>query len=312
MQLLKYSIMVLIGSISYGTLSTMMKFGFMDGHSSGELVGSQYLVGWLIVSVIFLFSFKYKVSWKSAGLLLITGMMSTFVGKAYAVSVSELPASIAVVFLFQFTWIGVLIESFLNKDARIKINSLPFSFFSSVHYWQGNLRSASIWPKPKRRIVRTIVCIAFCAVYVLQLSIRCWGIFHETAVFHCNGGMLTAVFTTNPVTLVTNLVQTNLWYYGLLLGTLGVLVPFFFLCCQFTESGVGLGTILCAAELPSAMVVSVIFLNEQVTSLQWFGMCLIIVGIALPGDKASAAFSSWKKRCMKKDFITCMHKFVSE
>lgn len=94
---------------------------------------------------------------------------------------------------------------------------------------------------------------------------------------------------------------------------IGCFSSFLFFAVSLPKVGVGLGTILCAAELPSAMVVSVIFLNEQVTSLQWFGMCLIIVGIALPeGIKHLPHFLPGKKRCMKKDFITCMHKFVSE
>jgi drug/metabolite transporter (DMT)-like permease len=69
--------------------------------------------------------------------------------------------------------------------------------------------------------------------------------------------------------------------------------------------GVGLGTILCAAELPSAMVVSVIFLNEQVTSLQWFGMCLIIVGIALPeGIKHLPQFLPDRKKTLHEKRIS--------
>ncbi|WP_285768715.1 DMT family transporter [Peribacillus sp. SI8-4] len=283
MQLLKYSLMVLIGSISYGTLSTQMKFGFMDGHSSGELVGSQYLLGWLIISVLFLFSFKYKVPWKSVGLLMVTGMMSTFVGKAYAVSVSELPASIAVVFLFQFTWIGVLLESLLNKRRPDK-NKLIAIFVLFI----GTLFAGAIFGQPLSALSLKGVSFGLLSALLFALYMYCNSQFAvgessmKRLFFIATGAMLTAVFTTNPVTLVTNLVQTNLWYYGLMLGILGVLIPFFFFSVSLPKVGVGLGTILCAAELPSAMVVSVIFLNEQVTSLQWFGMGLIIFGIALP------------------------------
>lgn len=283
MQLLKYSIMVLIGSISYGTLSTMMKFGFKDGHSSGDLVGSQYLIGWLIVAVLFLFSFKYKISWKNAGLLAITGMMSAFVGKAYAVAVTELPASIAVVFLFQFTWIGVLIESIINKRRpdRSKVLAICLLFI-------GTLFAGAIFGQPLSALSLTGVLFGLLSALLFALYMFCNSKFAveepsmKRLFFIATGAMLTAVFTTNPVTLATNLIETNLWQFGLLLGTLGVVVPFFFFAVSMPKVGVGLGTILCAAELPSAMVVSVIFLGEGVTPLQWFGMFLIIIGIALP------------------------------
>ena len=55
-------------------------------------------------------------------------------GIFYAISVEELPASIAVVLLFQFTWIGVIIEAIANRTFpnRDKIISILILFAGTL------------------------------------------------------------------------------------------------------------------------------------------------------------------------------------
>ena len=55
-------------------------------------------------------------------------------GIFYAISVEELPASIAVVLLFQFTWMGVIIEAIANRTfpSRDKIISILILFAGTL------------------------------------------------------------------------------------------------------------------------------------------------------------------------------------
>ena len=55
-------------------------------------------------------------------------------GIFYAISVEELPASIAVVLLFQFTWIGVVIEAIANRTfpSREKVISIIILFAGTL------------------------------------------------------------------------------------------------------------------------------------------------------------------------------------
>ncbi|OAB46847.1 EamA family transporter [Paenibacillus antarcticus] len=283
MNVLKYSIFAILGAISYGTLSTMVKLGFKDGFSSGELIGSQYLVGWVIIAAIYLFSFNYKISLKNAGQLLFTGLMTALVGITYAVSVSELPASIAVVFLFQFTWIGVVIESIMTRTWPSKSKLVAILLLVIGTLMAGAIFNQSLSSLSLKGVLFGLLAALFFALYmVLSSKVATHEAAPKRLFFISTGAFLTISLTTNPVHLVTQLTETNLWRYGLLLGVLGVVVPFFLFAISMPKIGAGLGTILCAAELPSAMVVSVIFLGELVTPLQWSGMFLIVLGIMAP------------------------------
>jgi len=283
LNVLKYSIFAILGAISYGTLSTMVKLGFKDGFSSGELIGSQYLVGWVIIAAIYLFSFNYKISLKNAGQLLFTGLMTALVGITYAVSVSELPASIAVVFLFQFTWIGVVIESIMTRTWPSKSKLVAILLLVIGTLMAGAIFNQSLSSLSMKGVLFGLLAALFFALYmVLSSKVATQEAAPKRLFFISTGAFLTISLTTNPVHLVTQLTETSLWRYGLLLGVLGVVVPFFLFAISMPKIGAGLGTILCAAELPSAMVVSVIFLGELVTPLQWSGMFLIVLGIMSP------------------------------
>ncbi|WP_110926498.1 EamA family transporter [Bacillus massiliglaciei] len=283
MNLFKYSLMIIIGAISYGTLSTIIKIGFHAGFTSGELVGGQYLLGWILISLLFLFSFRYSISGKNAFLLLLTGMLTTLVGKTYSLSIEELPASIAVVFLFQFTWIGVFLESLVTRKlpSRNKLLAVILLF-------AGTLFAGSFFGQPLAGLSLKGIGFGLLAALFFSLYIFCNSrvATHEPTakrLFYIGtGAMLTAVCTTNPIQLVTRLATTELWQYGLLLAVLGVIIPFFMFAVAFPKVGLGLGGILCAAELPSATVISILLLHETVSPLQWLGLSLIVIGIILP------------------------------
>ncbi|MDA6161911.1 hypothetical protein OSK10_26990, partial [Escherichia coli] len=88
-----------------------MKLGLQAGYSVPELTGSQYLFGLLLLLLSFPFIKKTKITLKQTAALLLTGASLSLTGILYGMSLDRNPASIAVVLLFQFTWIGILLEA---------------------------------------------------------------------------------------------------------------------------------------------------------------------------------------------------------
>ncbi|MDQ8736950.1 DMT family transporter [Paenibacillus sp. LHD-38] len=76
-----------------------------------------------------------------------------------------------------------------------------------------------------------------------------------------------------------------------------VVIPPLFYAIGVPRVGGGLATILSAAELPTAVIMSYVVLNESVNWLQWFGVGITMIGITL-------LFSSSGKHSEKPyDFI---------
>jgi drug/metabolite transporter (DMT)-like permease len=55
----------------------------------------------------------------------------------------------------------------------------------------------------------------------------------------------------------------------------------------FPLTGIGLGSIVSALELPVSVTMAYILLNEKVNFLQWLGIVLIIVAIIIMNTNSS-------------------------
>ncbi len=134
MNKLKFSLVVLLGACSYGVLSSILKVGFSNGYTFPQLLGGQYVFGWFGLLILVLTFSRYKVSLKNIVSLLAVGTTMSLTSIFYGFSVKELPASIAIVLLFQFTWMGVLIEAIINKSfpSREKVLSIIILFVGTM------------------------------------------------------------------------------------------------------------------------------------------------------------------------------------
>lgn len=94
--------------------------------------------------------------------------------------------------------------------------------------------------------------------------------------------MMSVVFQSPEVIWNGTLFSEGLWIYGLILGLFGMIIPVFLFTIAVPKVGLSMSSILGAIELPIAVMVSVILLSENVTSLQIVGIVTILLGMSLP------------------------------
>ena len=73
------------------------------------------------------------------------------------------------------------------------------------------------------------------------------------------------------------------WYFllGIVLSLFGTIIPPILMNLGFPLTGIGLGSIVSALELPVSVLMAYFLLNETVNTLQWFGITLILAAIIL-------------------------------
>ncbi|WP_074593504.1 EamA family transporter [Bacillus cereus] len=281
--MLRYSLLVLLGACSYGILAIFVKLAYAEGFSLGEVIGSQYLFGWIILLAITLLFSRHRVPLKQALLLFVAGTSASFTGIFYYASLKTVPASIAIILLFQFVWVGIIIEAVATKTlpSREKVISVIFLLVGT--FLSSGLFEQSVGGFDTTGIILGLLSAVTFATYIFvsgKVAVEVPSLPRGVLLMT---GALTLVMIVFPPTFIFNgAISQGLWKYGLGLGTFSIVIPSIAFTIGIPKIGSGLATILGAAELPVTTIMSVFVLKEAVLSSQWFGVSLILIGIAIP------------------------------
>lgn len=299
---LKGGLFVFLGACSFGVLSTIVKLAYGEGFTVGEITGSQSMFGMLILWSIYIFqrrilgipSVREEVQeekpskttppWK----IMIAGSFTGLVGVFYYQSVSLIPASIAIILLMQYLWISILIEWIFFKKKPHRMQVLAAAIVGVGTLFAGGVFNESLHLNPKGILFGFLAAI--CYSIFLMTSGRVGNElppFKKSALM-ITGSMLLTWTIFPPLFLVNGVFLAGLYKWGLLLALLGTVIPPLFFSIGIPKVGVSLGAILSAAELPVAVTSSHFILREDVQTLQWLGVILILGAIALTNLKVKS------------------------
>lgn len=276
-----YAFIVFIGGCCYGLLSTFVKLAYSAGFSVSTVSGSQYLFGALLSWLLVIFTKKQKLPLKRIFQLLGSGIPFGLTGVFYYQSLQSLNASLAIIFLFQFVWIGTLLEWILykKKPNAVKMTSIAILLIGSV--LAANLVSKSgIVLSLTGMAWALLSALTFTSFIFLSGSVGKDVSPVQKSALLSTGGLIVVFILLPPTFLLDMSVLMGVVPYGLLLGFFGVVLPPLLFSIGMPYIGPGLGTILTASELPVAVSMSALILAEHVSLWQWIGVILILGGIA--------------------------------
>lgn len=285
MKLWIYPLMVVFAASCYGTLSTMVKLAIGQGYTASEAVSSQYIVGFLLALVIYMVT-QRKIPRLYGGfkIILLAGIFTATTGIVYGQALIYLPASLAVVMLFQFTWIGTLIDCIIRKrlPSRAEVISLVILF-------AGTLLAAGVLDVDLSGIDWRGWVYGFAAAISFSLNMnintkQVEGMNTTTRLLWVSfiAALMISVFQSPEIMWNGKLFTESLLYLGLGLGLLGIIIPIYFFVIAVPKVGGAVSSILSAMELPVAVIVSVLVLSEALTWLQVLGILIILIGMCIP------------------------------
>ncbi|SFB52066.1 Threonine/homoserine efflux transporter RhtA [Cohnella sp. OV330] len=302
---MKHYLAVLAGAMSYGILSTIVVLAYGRGYRLGEVVGSQLVAGvilsWLLVIYIRftkgrkarktgqeqgaagLNPVSRRLRWKQRLILMIAGTPTVITGLVYYQSLRYIPASLAIILLFQFTWISVLIQALIKRQRPNRVTLLTlFVLFG------GTLIAAGFLEQGLSRINVRGIALGLMSAVSYSLFVLFSGKVVPTAhpayrsAWMVTGGFILLCILFPPAFLFNGMIWSPLLLIGLLLGFFGAFIPPVLFVFGVPHIGGGMAGILGAVELPVAVLMSATVLREQVSGWQWLGVAVVLVGIALP------------------------------
>ncbi|MBU8590209.1 DMT family transporter [Priestia megaterium] len=288
-----YALIVFLGGCCYGILSTFVKLAYSAGYSVTEVTGGQYLFGTLMAWILVLFTKKRKVTRNQAIKLLLSGIPFGLTGGFYYQSLQSLNASLAIILLFQFVWIGTLFEwiFYKKKPTKEKVISIAILLVGSI-LAAGIISEKGIDMSWRGMIWGLLAALTFSTFIFLSGSVGKGTPPLLKSALLSTGGLFVVFLLFPPIYLFDLPVLMGVAPYGLLLGFFGVVLPPLLFTIGMPHVGPGLGTILTASELPVAVSMASLVLGEHVSLIRWMGVVLILGGIAVGNVRAKAKLDS--------------------
>jgi drug/metabolite transporter (DMT)-like permease len=285
-QLIKGSVLVGLGATSFGMLATFVKMAYAEGFTTAEVTIAQFILGILGVLLISLFKKNNrkegstKATPKIIFQLMTAGTSLGLTSVFYYMAVHYIPVSIAIVLLMQTVWIGLLLEMFLEKKAP----SLQ-KIIAAVIVLFGTLLATNIFKDEIQLDWRGIVfgiLAAFSFTTTMFTSNRVGlGLTNTQRSLYMLLGGAVIVFTFAFFTQNTPFNFSIFYKWGVIVALFGTIIPPMLMNAGFPLTGIGLGSILSALELPVSVLMAFSLLGEQVLLIQWIGILLILLAIII-------------------------------
>jgi drug/metabolite transporter (DMT)-like permease len=299
--IMRHVIYVFLGACSYGVLSTIVKLAYNQGYSLGEVVGTQMLWGTLITWIFSAMMQRkakaklqaenrnkqiilpIKATLKEKFQLSAVGSFTVITGLLYYGSLQHINASLAIILLFQFTWIGVLLEAISKRQwpSKLQLTTLLVLFIGTG--LAAGISKNGIASAPLIGVVLGLLSAVSYTLFIFfsgKTVPRLDPIYRSA--WMSTGGLLFVFILFPPLYLFNGTLEITLLFFGLLLGLFGAVIPTICFTIGIPKIGTGFASILGSAELPVAMICSTLLLHEHVLLLQWVGVVLILISISLP------------------------------
>ena len=191
----------------------------------------------------------------------------------YYKSIQELPASIGILLLMQFTWISLLLEIIIHRKFPTRMQWVSVIFILFGTYLAGNVYSIDNIPFSLEGIGYGFLAGFFYAVFIWANGRVGNALIPVQKSAMMITGSCIFIFMIFPPEFLWNGVFQLVYglgdWFSLCFGTV---IPPLFYAYGIPITGVGLSSILSSAELPVAVFFSSWLLAEKVTGLQWIGV----------------------------------------
>ena len=283
---LKGVFLVGLGATSYGMLATFVKIAYGEGFTTPEVTTAQFVYG--ITGMLLINMFQkakkgndvIKASKKNITQLMLAGTSLGMTSIFYYLAVKYIPVSIAIVLLMQTVWMGVLFEMVLEKKrpSTQKIISVIIVLVGTA--LATNLIQSKVELDWRGIVLGLMAASSFTTTMFTANRVATHVSPAQRSLYMLLGGAI-IVFGFAIATQNTPFNFEIFMKWGIILALFGTIIPPLLFNAGFPLTGIGLGSIVSALELPVSVLMAYFVLSEKVSLIQWFGIILIIVAIVI-------------------------------
>ncbi len=283
---LRYSLIVFAGGACYGIIGSVVKLAYGDGFTFPQVTCTQTVFALATFLLLTLFDKlrdfrRVRLSWKERLQLGAMGLVSAGTTTFYYLSLSMLPASVAIALLFQFTWMGLVFEVACTRKRPHGASLVSVAVILGGTVLASGLAEGTLGAINPLGILCGLAAAVCCASFmflsgrvVTDAPVQQRGLWASVGYFAAGLAVCPDYFASGALT-------SGLWSYGLVLGPLSFVLPMMLFGIGCARISPGLSTIMASSELPISIACAVLVLHETVTPLQLAGVAVILLGVVV-------------------------------
>jgi drug/metabolite transporter (DMT)-like permease len=285
-KVLKGVFLVGLGATSYGMLATFVRMAYDENFTTAEVTTSQVIYGIIGLLII---NFFQRIKNKNTAVkatknnilhLMIAGTSTGLTSVSYYLSVHYIPVSIGIVLLMQTVWMGVLAEMLLEKKWPSKIKIIAVIIVLTGTALATNVINTNVTLDWRGVMWGLLAAASYTTMMFTANRVATQISSAQRSLFMILGGAV-IVFGFGFATQATPFNFEIFMKWGLILAIFGTIIPPMLLNAGFPLTGIGLGSIVSALELPVSVMMAYVLLHEEVMLLQWIGILLILFAIIM-------------------------------
>ncbi|MFD3155379.1 DMT family transporter [Haloimpatiens sp. FM7330] len=277
-------IYAIIAPILFGSAGLFIKLGYGTGLDSISILTVQYILAVILMFIVILIRNKkeLKISKNKLFNLAILGIVgNTFMSIFYYKAFEYLPVSLVTILLYTYP-IMVFIYSCVFKKEKIsskKILAVVLAFIGcmcTLDFFHGKIQYSMIG----------IIFGILCAVFYAFMNIYTESKLEDIPPLIINAystlfALITILIYNPPVFLFKTNFSFESLFYIFILAVVCEVIPLTLLYSAIRYIGSLKVSVLGNLEIPSAVLLSFIFLKESISPIQILGMVLVIFAAIL-------------------------------
>lgn len=275
------ALLVFLAGASYGFIVPAVKSSTDIGVYPADFLPLQYLVA--LVACLG-FALARRVRFASAADCVKMALLGVFTGLTsicYYSSVSLLPSAAALTLLFQYVWVGVLIECVVERHLPTRSTVVAVIIVLVGTVFAAGVFEGSLATLDPVGVALGAGSAVFYALF-LYLSGRIGAdqpAALRAAMLPLGGLAVTSL--ANPACYATALFDVNVWPYAIGMSVLGVMLPTTLINYASPKLSTGMVSVMASSELPVGIFAAWALVGDAPTPLVLFGACLVLAGIVV-------------------------------
>lgn len=278
---LKASLVLGLAGCIYGVFMTVLAVANANGYMRVDLMACQYLFAAIVFTMAVLVKYRHmRLRGKQRLRLMLIGAFGFGTNFCLYETVAATNSSFAVTMLFQYVWMGIVLDCLVTRKLPSR-----YIVLAVVFVFVGTPLAAGVFDAESAINLPGVLwgmAAALSYTGMLWTSARL-----ETEVppivrtFYFSITQTGLAIIAAPQAFIASVVDPGVWMYAIPLGLTTAVIPTFLIMRNSPKVPVGITTIMTGMELPSTIVLAAIFLHQAHTPLVIVGVVLICIGIVI-------------------------------